>query len=223
MEIMQAGETLSSAVEKSRNNTESYLDARELNYRFADIFAELIKKEDTVLDKRVIFEDDNFIEVIESSYKIDYPDRSYLHVATFFHSQDDNPLDFGIHIDEHSEDGRYIGGLLYYLQGGQLVRYLFEMPKDEEASYYHFSIHKLHDMMGKINEGIALGGEEVKVEAEAINEDIKTRIVLDSYEEEIGDKRQQVTHPELDALSEMIRHAVAFPIPSNEEKKDKDL
>jgi hypothetical protein len=217
MEIMQAGESIKSAIQKSENSPESTSGMMELSFKFGAIVTELMNKENTVMQKSVVFENSEFIGIQESSYRIDYGDGSYLHIVVFFHTFEDEPIDGSIHIDEHAEDGRKHDGLVYYYQGGQLARFVFDDSQDNEPNYNHFSIHELHKSLIELDEQCVYGGEEEKTEAQAIKDSMEETILLESYKEEIDPDYIPATISELETLHTMIKFAEPFTVPSNED------
>jgi hypothetical protein len=213
---MQAGETLSSAVESSRKGFERTTTDYEMISKFADISTILLKKAEQNIESREIFDGERFINVFESSYKTSYVDGSYIHIVVYGHNVEDL-IDLGLHISEHSDDGNMLFGFNYQLISNELIRRTVEIDVENDGTLDHFSIFEIHSLLEELSQIEAFGDDSKKEEVRAIKEGSAEDKLLSMYDMEFDGVDGTLRLSELENLEEIILYASPFKVIVEEE------
>ncbi len=122
---MQAGETLN-FIQPFNGFEQQDDDAERVSEKDVEILVLILRRFVNEQQDNVhsfpIFEDDDFITVFESSYRLDMSDGSHLHIVVYGSQNDEGMIDFGVSVNEHLDDGSYNGGHSYLYDRNGLKR-----------------------------------------------------------------------------------------------------
>jgi len=214
---MQAGEKLSFVTPFTG---EQYVDDNEQEHvaqAFLFIHHRLFAIDPTIIKSVERMHTSGFITAVEASYRVTSPDGSYLHVLAFEHRNDGGLIDTGISVIEHTNEGIYKGGYIYYLDHDGLMRDTCD-PSEDEDDTTHFSLLEMYQDTD-IMEILVGQTEDELLQQKALEQkaQLDEDILLSYMEKEMGLDQQTPTREEMTSLQLLLRHAEPFTPPSSDE------
>jgi len=161
-----------------------------------------------------------FITAVEASYRVTSPDGSYLHVLAFEHRNDGGLIDAGISVVEHTDEGVFEGGYVYYLDNDGLIRDTCE-PSEDEVDTTHFSLLGLYQDTDAMEILMGQSDDELQQQkALELKAQLDEDILLSYMEKDMGLDQQTPTSEEMISLQLLLRHAEPFTPPSKDAGED---
>lgn len=165
-----------------------------------------------------VVEDAGLISMFESSYKLNMPDESYLHVLTFGSYDENGLLDINIAINEHLANGMLNGGFMYTcLPGEGLTRTRIHADRaddldDNYADPWHFTISSYYELQDEYKELQTSDNPERQQVGKQIEEELHSS---DQFREimKVAGYDDLPPYPgELDQVLQLVWDAEPFPL-----------
>lgn len=221
---MQAGESLSfiASPDELEASVDTYSDEeREMAlYLFYRIIKPLLSQIDGTVRTMDRPEQIGIVTAKESSQQILFSDGSYLHIVAHGHELDGKYLDMGLSVVEHNQEGKYLNGYIYELNGSEL-RYSVhrELPEgviedlDEGDLSYHFSLIDQYEHQDELYAAMFTDDNEVREYAQEQMTAWEEESALALAEKEVGVAWRQPSFEDIDKLSSLIKFASPFKVP----------
>lgn len=221
---MQAGDRLDfikpfSGTEHQSDDDGNHVDENDLLV-LATFMKRFINDRPENIKSFEILEPFGIITVFESSYKLDMPDDSCLHIVVFGTQTEIGLLRFGISVNEHLPNGAHNGGYSYiYDDEGFLRSYApaEDAGKTSEDDITGFMmISDMYEFQDALQEQQMSEDIEVQEHARMVQQVMTDELQFDDIMQAAGFDRQPPYPGELEKLRELIWDAKPFPLHLND-------
>lgn len=154
----------------------------------------------------------------EASFQLVFQDGSYLYLVAYGHEYEDDYLDLGLSITEHTHEGEYIGGYCYELSGVDLRYSAHYAPiassddQYEEEKTYHFSLLDQYLHMDELEFLKITADEATRQQVESQYEAWKEAADLELASKDLGLTWRVPSAVEITLLKEITELARPFKV-----------
>jgi len=155
----------------------------------------------------------------ETAFQVSYNDGSYLYFVAYGHEDEEDYLDMGLSVTEHSESGDYLGGFSFELTGADLRYAAHHAPTPEdEDSYeedraYHFSLLDQYEHKDELEILAITGDEEVRAAAQKGLDEWKEEVDLALISKDVGLSWSEVSPEQIQLLNSLLQFAQPLRVP----------
>ncbi len=154
----------------------------------------------------------------EASFQVPFNDGSYLYLVAYGHEYENEYLDLGFSITEHSDEGDYLGGYSFELVGADLrysTHHSPSLPTDDSYEVdrkYHFSLLDQYEHKDALDFLILAGDEETRQQAEDEYDAWKVEIDLALISKDVGLSWREPSPEDILTLKELANLASPFKV-----------
>ncbi len=186
---------------------------------FAALCNELISSYPESVRSKDVLDIDGFRTISETPLKVPFQDGSYLHLLVFREDDEEGILSFGLNVSEHSDEGLFLGGYLYSLDGEGLERSsLTPLPPSEDdpedVDKTHFSVIQTHELVDELSVCEQSEDEDVRQMALEVRNQLEENATFDEWERDLGTDGLQPQLIEVMRLATLFQSAQPYTPPS---------
>jgi len=154
----------------------------------------------------------------EASFQLSFSDGSYLYLVAYGHEFEGEYLDLGLSITEHSDEGHYLGGFSYEMNGADLRYAAHHTPTPstddayEEDRGYHFSLLDQYEHKDQLEFLLMTGDVDVRERAKHDVDAWQEEVELALASKDIGFSWREPSPEEIQLIRELVRLASPFKV-----------